>query len=579
MAPTLLFDYNGKKIKAAGSGTDQIRAIKNFDAIAVEAEDKHELPAGTYEFYDMYGKVECLEDLQRAVKMAKEGDCVLEMREHRQFVKIKELEAEDLRLNTRIGQLEEALRVANERQDTRLEECRKQCLNATYNVNRHIQEDLRPIIDGLVTDRAAMRTQLDTMQEKLDQIDLKELFEIMEMTRRSNEEVKNALKRIDRVDEEFQRAKLQLTNDVRRAQNDIKELQRYMQGKLDILIEADADLRRDLKLTDERLALTQDDLRLIREEHATLTTHCDNVVTESEDVREMQLQLREDTDVLKESASRLFTRVNCLEGSAVEKWTGFAPGVVYFKRWHAQAKGVDVRLNANHSVAVGRGFLASSGVVLGSDEGLACADGPARRFGTPGIWSTYFEVEVDEIVPAPPGSGGLYVGVSLQNGEEIANHPKKEFDGWLVGGACKALVCRAGSEHLPPVDEENLPVPSTFTAGCDTGAIEVSMKSVRLLYGAMPRKMKGDVREVSASWDTQELRMGDRLGVLFRCNLDGGAIIRVSVNGVIATTHKFIDAPPAEAIGFLTPVIRLSGNGKAAKICPGVGPTDEILKD
>lgn len=74
-------------------------------------------------------------------------------------------------------------------------------------------------------------------------------------------------------------------------------------------------------------------------------------------------------------------------------------------------------------------------------------------------------VKVDEISAAPAGSGGLYVGMSLQSGEarvsaiswnfrwcrhqthqtliclkEIAKHPRKEFDGWLVGGNRKALL-------------------------------------------------------------------------------------------------------------------------------------------
>lgn len=83
-------------------------------------------------------------------------------------------------------------------------------------------------------------------------------------------------------------------------------------------------------------------------------------------------------------------------------------------------------------------------------------------------------VQVDEITAAPAGSGGLYVGMSLQSGEaspdatgcqwftkckektpnfilttvmmhrihwcqEITKHPRREFDGWLVGGNRKAL--------------------------------------------------------------------------------------------------------------------------------------------
>ena len=52
--------------------------------------------------------------------------------------------------------------------------------------------------------------------------------------------------------------------------------------------------------------------------------------------------------------------------------------------------------------------------------------------------------QVDEISAAPAGSGGFYVGMSLQSGEEISRHPRKEFDGWLVGGNRKA---RRDTQH------------------------------------------------------------------------------------------------------------------------------------
>lgn len=579
MPPHLIFEFEGRKAKAGASGTEAIRNLKNFDAICIEAEEKMDLHPNTYDFYDIYGKVECLEDLQRAVMMAEEGECILEMREYRHYTQIKELQAENISQNARIGRLENALKAAEDRQDANLEECRKECLAATNAVNRQIQDELRPTIAGLIKDRTQMRRELTAMQEKLGQINITEITQIMDVARKSNDVVRDCVARVDKLDEEFQAVKVQLLTDVERAQNDLKELQRYMQGKLDILMQADADNRRDIQLAEERLGINADDVRLLQEELTRLRNQCAGALEESEELRDLMGQMREDNHHIKVSCAQVTTRVNCLEGGTAEKWDGFSPGVLYFRKWHPLGRGRDVRLNADRSIAVGRGFLAGTGVVMGSDEGLAVADGPARRFGTPGIWSSYFEIELDEVCGAPEGAGGIYVGMSLQSGEEIASHPKKEFDGWLMGGPMKALVCRAGSEHLPAVDEDSLPIPATFTGGLGSDSIDVSMKAVKMLRAAMPPKMKGDVREVGSAWSTQELRMGDRIGVLFRCNREGGAKLKVSVNGVPRASHDFIEAPPAEAIGFVTPVVRMAGSTKACKILPGLGPPSRMLAD
>jgi len=273
------------------------------------------------------------------------------------------------------------------------------------------------------------------------------------------------------------------------------------------------------------------------------------------------------------------TRVHCLEGAALEKWDGFAPGVLYFRRWHTIGKGADVQLNADLSVATGRGFLAATGVVLGSDEGLSVADGPCRRFGTPGMFSSYYEIEVEEICAAPAGAGGLYVGVTLQSGEEVAAHPRHEFDGWLVGGPSKALICRASTTESLDESDEPSKIPATFAVDISEGAQQAANEAVKLLRAAIPPRPKGDVREVESFWPSQDLRMKDRIGVLFKCHRDGGARLRISVNGVIKCTHEFIDAPPAEAVGFLTPVVRLAGNGKSVRLLPGLEPPSRMLAD
>ena len=51
------------------------------------------------------------------------------------------------------------------------------------------------------------------------------------------------------------------------------------------------------------------------------------------------------------------------------------------------------------------------------------------------------------------------------------------------------------------------------------------------------------------------------------------------MNGSVVATHHFTEAPPAEAVGFLTPVIRLAGTGKAAKLMPGLSPPSKMLAE
>lgn len=283
---------------------------------------------------------------------------------------------------------------------------------------------------------------------------------------------------------------------------------------------------------------------------------------------------------LRSECGQVRTRVHAIEGSASDQWEGFAPGILYFRRFHGVAKGIDVQLSSDLCQATGRGFLAATGVVMGNDEGLCVGDGPCRRFGTPGSWSSYFEIEIDEICAAPAGSGGLYVGFSVQNGEEISQHPRKEFDGWLVGGHEKALVCRAGvsenGEDLPPLSALQ---PAAFGSDLSTSAAQKAAEAQRMLRAAMPPKPKGEVRQLSGTWNSESLVPPDRIGILLKFHRDGGARLRVLVNGNVKCSHEFTEAPPAEAMGFLTPIVRLAGTGKSVKLHPGLSPPARALAD
>lgn len=438
------------------------------------------------------------------------------------------------------------------------------------------------MLDTLSRDRNQLQKETRLIQEKLSGINIQELRDMADRAEILREEVAAALIRVDKIEKMWNVERVKLSDSVARTHQELKELQRYLQGKIDVCIEADADLRREHQLNTERMEMTADDVRLLTDELHRLTMQCAGALEESEELRTLLGQVREDNQYLRNDTGLLNTRLHCMEGAATEKWQGFSAGVLYFRHWHTTAKGLDVQLSADRSVGTGRGFLAATGTVMNNDEGLCVGDGPCRRFGTPGQFSSYYEVEIDEINAAPAGTGGIFVGVSLQSGQEIADHPKHEFDGWFVGGAAKALVCRASTagnlKEGGAQGEDELP--DTFKYFMAQGGYDEQVRAAcSMMRVALPPRQTGTFREVSSSWNTQELHVGDRIGVLFRCHRDGGARLRISVNGDVRSSHEFVDAPAAEAIGFLTPVIRLAGTAKSAKILPGLCPPAKMLAD
>merc|ERR1719231_1026849 len=138
---------------------------------------------------------------------------------------------------------------------------------------------------------------------------------------------------------------------------DLNDLSRYIAGKVDVSIEADGDLRREAQLTNERMQLLADDLRLHQEGLRDLTQRTSGALEESEELRTLLGTVREDNEHLRNECGQVRTRVHCIEGTATEQWEGFAPGVLYFRRFHASTKGPDIQLSSDLCTATGRGFL------------------------------------------------------------------------------------------------------------------------------------------------------------------------------------------------------------------------------
>jgi len=575
-AVVLTFGEKEHKISAAGSGTDAVRFFRSLEDLATHAHDKLGVPPGTYDLYDRHGQIRHHGDLLRSLEQAGAGECTVEIREHHQFTRIRGVEAETSVLSNRITQLELKLKQSEENTDLKIGDAKNELKELIRKVDRKVDVEVKPSIEHLNREVLELKRQTKAIQEKLADLNIQEMRELASAAQGLQDALQAAIQRMDSVNEQWQQDKIVMEGGMSNLDEALKELRRYVSGKLDVCIEADADLRRDQQDLDERLQIVRDNLKLLGEDHKALDRHCQGALEQSEELRCTLGQLREDNDDLRRDHGQTRTRMDVMEGRRSEPVVQLArqlAEVQFFRLWHRGAKGPDVQFSADLSVATGRGFLAATGMVLGNCEGLAVADGPCRRFGTHGLWSSYYEVLIDEICAAPETAGGLYVGVAIQTGEEIAAHPRREFDGWLIGGPGKALICRAG--YAGGQEPGSMPASWAQAAGSDASA--TAERAMELLRAALPPRPKGEMREVRSMWQSQKLTKGDKVGVLFRCNREGGARMKISLNGDVVATHEFMEAPPAEAVGFLTPVMRFAGTGKSAKLLPGLTPPSHVL--
>mmetsp|Transcript_10427 Transcript_10427/g.29005 ORF Transcript_10427/g.29005 Transcript_10427/m.29005 type:complete len:587 (-) Transcript_10427:115-1875(-) len=579
--PSLVLAYEDKfhQISAAGTGSIPVQMLRNLEACETEAQKKFNLPPGTYELHDKFGKINDPEDLQRALDSAGGGECTIEVREYPQYVHLRSLDKINEVQFKRMDDIEASIRKAETTAQVALQETHDELRDYIERVERKILDELVPVIDELCRDRTQLQKDLRKAEEKLRKINVRELHEMRQDFFKLKEEIQAAVKRVDRIDVLWATEKARMEEDIERTALELKELQRYMQGRIDICVEADADLARNQQVLEQRVKLLADDLVLFREDHKDLTELATSARDAEQEMRSTIAEVREANTSIMKDIGHFKTRIKCIEVAGMEEWNGFLPGVIYYKKWSRLAHGEDVQLSSDLMMATGRGNLATTGIVVTADEGLAIADGPCKRFGKPGNWSSYFELEVEEIAPAPAGAGGLYVGMSIHNAEEIKNHPRHEFDGWLMGGPLKALICRMGTANIPEPDPES--VPATWAPGMEASetAFEAVKEFVDNLRIAIPHKPKAEVREIDSCWESEILNIGDKIGVLFRCKPAGGARMRIAVNDIVTAQHDFMSdqAPPGDVVGFLTPIVRLSGTGKSVRIYRDKKPPPEML--
>merc|ERR1719183_266879 len=108
---------------------------------------------------------------------------------------------------------------------------------------------------------------------------------MMARAKKLGEDVSAAVSKVNKIDEEFTRQSKTMTYEMGRCQSELNNMHQFMQGKINVMIEADGELRRDQALLHERMSMGQDDMRLTQEELQHLKHQCTGALEESEQLR------------------------------------------------------------------------------------------------------------------------------------------------------------------------------------------------------------------------------------------------------------------------------------------------------
>jgi len=518
----------------------QSTQVRTIESLNWEVDNRLGIPKDEYDFHDIHGPIHEPADLARAMQMAGPNDCILEVVYKAVFAKMRYLQQELQFLKNKVNVNEGEIRESEGRSAKRLEEAKGQISDSLGHLDQRMNNNDN-VVGGLCKDRSSMQMELQSINMTLRELDMKELKELMETAKASQSQIADALNRVTQLERSWEVEKEMMMNDLEDLKKDLLTVQKSIAGKIDVCIEADADLAREMRMVSEKCGLNADDVTLIQEEMKKIVYKCQLAMEQSLESKTLLAGVREDGAKVLTDSNMLKERVHCLEGLAEQKFPDFAPGVVFCRRWHSLAKGDDVQLSPDNASATGRGFSALQGVVVGNDEGFVIGDGPCRRTGKPGSFVSYFEIEITEVYANAEGCGGLYVGASCQSAAQVLEHPRKEYDAWLVGGKRQALVqIRSGAGKLFSV--------------------------------IRPGSQAPEIKTLDAQWNSEPLRVGDRVGVVMMLKRDGGFLMRVVVNGTVTSTELFGDAPPEDQCPFLYPIVRISGTAKSVRICPGMDP-------
>jgi hypothetical protein len=519
------------------------------ERLYVEVESRLGIPKEEYCLHDIYGPVTGTDDLARAMQMAGHSDCILQVVYHPVFAKLQSLQkqVESLQTKSRLQEVEiQEVKQSPpawfaQRQEEVKEGLKEQLKKMINDINRMIDVKVNQTdqtVSGLCRDRSSMQMEVQTLSTFLKGLDIAELQDLMANAKAGQARVTEALSRVVDLERSWSVEKDMMNNDIEDVKKDLQIVQTKMVGKIQVCIEAGADLTKETRLVSEKATLVERDVDLLQEE-------LKKVATQSLGLRTLISGAREDSAKILTDSNDLKERVHCLEGAVPgASRPNSATGVVFCRRFHPAAKGADVQFNTERSVATGRGFSALRGVVVGNNEGLVIGDGPCRRtanLSSISKYVSYFEVELTEAYANTEGCGGLYVGASCQSAEQVLEHPLHEYDGWLVGGKRQALL------HI------RRPTGNSFSS-------------------ILPAAEACEVRSLDSEWNSEEVKVGDRVGVLMMIKRQGGIVMRIIVNRTVAATQIFQDAPPEHECPYLTPLVRIAGTAKSVKICPGMDP-------
>merc|ERR1711904_746469 len=170
----------------------------------------------------------------------------------------------------------------------------------------------------------SMQMEVQSIGMALKEFDIKDLKEVMENAKVAQNQVQDALNRVTQLEKSWEIEKEMMMNDLEDQKKDLASVQRSIAGKIDVCIEADADLHREMRVVSEKCGLNADDVTLIQEEMKKVVYKCQLAMEQSLESKTLLSGVREDSAKVLMDSNQLKERVHCLEGITAEKFPEFA---------------------------------------------------------------------------------------------------------------------------------------------------------------------------------------------------------------------------------------------------------------
>lgn len=247
----------------------------DFEALGAEVEAKFGLHPGSFSIFDDVGKVDDVVALQRAMDMAVDGSCVLEVREAPEWQKIREMETKinmlvsrcpmvdnalmsiEERSAKRFVKLASAVQAVDEQAVLRAELTRAELRQEFEDLDKKVSRSIAPLLQCVTLEQMELKAKLDSLDASLLS---------QEMSIKVNCGIAPMLQSmaIQQMDLKAQLDSLQFAHDTK----EVSHLMAYA-VKVEEVEEVTKDLQKEMGVRSVQLKALQDEVRNLGEQPIT----------------------------------------------------------------------------------------------------------------------------------------------------------------------------------------------------------------------------------------------------------------------------------------------------------------------